>query len=403
MKNILFITTRNIYNHTGEYSLIHRRAEALYKYYNIKTNIISFQSKKRVINYNRKLLDSKCYGKIISIGYSIDSIFFNLYNFKNEIKKYLYNNKPNIIIISGAIIYYNLLNNYKKNDNAMIFYDMHGCVEEIIEYKHPKLKYIVINYFYYYIVKKIEKKTLSICNGIFIVSNYMKYYLKENYKLGKEIKYFNIPCGINSENKNCEEILKLRIRWRKIFSIKENELVFVYSGGVSKWQMIDKIIDFFENKINKINGSKIFIFSKDKNYILKIIKDKAYNLSNYIIKSLDYNELIGALSACDFGLLIRENTITNNVAFPNKFSEYIAAGLNIIISSSLIDQTAITKKYKLGLIYDSINDIDINEIELFKRYRLKNLQNYYKKCIYILDNELNYRKNLKNFVNYICK
>lgn len=58
--------------------------------------------------------------------------------------------------------------------------------------------------------------------------------------------------------------------------------------------------------------------------------------------------------------------------------EYIAAGLNIIISSSLIDQTAITKKYELGLIYDNINDIDINEIELFKRYRLKNLQNYYK-------------------------
>ena len=49
------------------------------------------------------------------------------------------------------------------------------------------------------------------------------------------------------------------------------------------------------------------------------------------------------LKLADYGLLIRENTVTNSVASPVKFAEYLNAGLNVIISPVLKDFTEFVK------------------------------------------------------------
>ena len=40
---------------------------------------------------------------------------------------------------------------------------------------------------------------------------------------------------------------------------------------------------------------------------------------------------------CDYGLIIRDESITNQVSSPVKFAEYLYAGLKIIISSNIGD------------------------------------------------------------------
>jgi hypothetical protein len=56
------------------------------------------------------------------------------------------------------------------------------------------------------------------------------------------------------------------------------------------------------------------------------------------------------LCASDYGILLRENSITNQVASPVKFAEYLSAGLKILISENLGDYSEFVTKNKCGTI-----------------------------------------------------
>jgi len=58
----------------------------------------------------------------------------------------------------------------------------------------------------------------------------------------------------------------------------------------------------------------------------------------------------------DYGLLIRENSVTNQVASPVKFAEYLACGLKVIISEDLGDYTKLSSQKNWGYVYTDFND-----------------------------------------------
>jgi hypothetical protein len=53
----------------------------------------------------------------------------------------------------------------------------------------------------------------------------------------------------------------------------------------------------------------------------------------------------------DFGFLLREHNLTNQVAFPNKYVEYVAAGLDVITNGSIDDVEFYNSKLLLILEY----------------------------------------------------
>ena len=74
------------------------------------------------------------------------------------------------------------------------------------------------------------------------------------------------------------------------------------------------------------------------------------------------------LSAADFGLLLRENNIVNNVASPTKFAEYLMAGLPVIISNGIGDFSYFVRFKNVGICIDSHID---KGIELLDKKFLK--------------------------------
>jgi hypothetical protein len=62
----------------------------------------------------------------------------------------------------------------------------------------------------------------------------------------------------------------------------------------------------------------------------------------------------GMLAICDHGIMVREDTITNRVASPTKFGEYLSAGLRVITSANLGDSSAQVARYGLGVVYDPL-------------------------------------------------
>jgi hypothetical protein len=90
------------------------------------------------------------------------------------------------------------------------------------------------------------------------------------------------------------------------------------------------------------------------------------------IRSAKYADIEKYYHAADFGLLIRDNTVTNKSAAPTKFSEYLNAGLSIIIESDYVRQFKrlkpegflLPKKEDLTACFNSITKSDVKRNNL---------------------------------------
>ena len=83
--------------------------------------------------------------------------------------------------------------------------------------------------------------------------------------------------------------------------------------------------------------------------------------------------------AADYGLLIRENSFTNQVASPVKFAEYLCCGLPVIISERLGDYSEFVEKNGCGyIIKDNVQCISkIKKVSLEEKEKCFNLANIY--------------------------
>ena len=69
-----------------------------------------------------------------------------------------------------------------------------------------------------------------------------------------------------------------------------------------------------------------------------------------VVDWLKPEDVYSVLNACDYGVLCREDSITNRVASPTKFAEYLASGLKILISERVGDYSNLVSENEIGEI-----------------------------------------------------
>lgn len=340
--SVLFITCRNIINSCGELRLIKNRALCLYKEYGVSHDFLVFSHKKPV---NREIIDAG--GEFLIFRH-------NLYNpietrkvfkaFAQEIQKRLKNRQYGAVIISGAPVFLVFDVVKRSNPDVPVFADCHGAYEELLEYKGRSFFYTIARHILYRIAKKNEKRYLPKFDYILAVSNALKEYLTHEYKIESQ-RIFVVPCSVNRTKIRCDEVQQARMAARKKYSISDDEILFIYSGGTSPWQCIEESVQLFYNLSDQIKKKvKMLVLSGNKAYISKLASN------NVIVDSLSSDEVPRILPAGDFAFLIRENYITNQVAYPNKFLEYVTAGLKVISTPYVYDIAAAISRYQLGYI-----------------------------------------------------
>ena len=132
-----------------------------------------------------------------------------------------------------------------------------------------------------------------------------------------------------------------------------DDTVFVYSGSVAGWQSFNLLSSFIEPLLKKSTLNKIVFFSPAD---VKIEQLQKTFPGQVFRKHLNSNEVADNLLVGDYGLLIRENSVTNKVASPLKYAEYLASGLNVIISKELGDYTQLSSQKKWGYVLTEFND-----------------------------------------------
>ncbi len=347
MRKILFITTRNVVTTCGELRLIKNRAATLYNEYGYVTDYLALVTKKD---------KSKCE----PLGFDSTLTFFE-YSLKNpltyfaaqkrllrEIKNKLGNNKYDFVIISGSLAF-KYVKEVRKIDSAItVFADVHGAAEELTEFKGNGIIKKSRSLGFYRLFKYYEKKYLPKFDDYFVVSKGLKRYLFERYGIDKNIHI--VPCAVQLEDYSAEDLKRFRKDAREKYGIKEDEILFVYSGGVSPWQCIEQTVDIFKKiKLkDSENKCKLLILSGDLEYIQK------FGDEHILVDSLTANLIPLTLPSADFAFMLREDYVTNNVAYPNKFLEYTASGLRIIATPFVYDVAEQIKEYDLGYILKDV-------------------------------------------------
>lgn len=373
MKDLVMITNTDMSLQSGNVVLVIRRAEEIYKEFGLKTKCFILGSERNIKH------------KVKGIS------FINIKN-KKEIENYIEKNKPKKIIFYGnsTFLLVPKISKLVKKYEGSVILDVQGALEELIDYE--KGINFIKNYVKFFIKKKILKKALNISDGVFIVSDemeeYCKSYLKKKKK--KKIEFYKVRCGIN-EVISKEKKMKWRNDIRKKWGIKEKTPVMVFSGYRKPWQKIDKIIELFKKYDEELEDVFFAFFCNTDNEFEAKLKS-SFKKGNYKLEFLSFENYFENLSACDIGFLIRDNNMTNKVAFPNKFSDYINAGLKLCINDALPEPIRILKKNKVDYIdlEESIFSI-INKIG----ERQNNLLDYYNLTEKICENELRYSKQIK--------
>lgn len=366
MKKILFFTSANLVGNTGDVVLLKRRAEGFFQSYGIKT-----------ICYTLKSCDSIC-NEFIEF-----KNIQNLKEFELEVKEF----NIAFIIIYGtrAYKYLNLLLKFKKVyfNNAKIFCDVQGVPEEIIDFKFGIKK--ILKYPNFLAHKWILKYALNKTDGAFVVTSKLESYCK---KLTKKNKiYIKIRCGIDNKL-SLEEIKENRFEVRKKWGISDDVKVFVFSGHLFAWQNFNEILNLF-SKIDANNENCFFAFFCNADEKTKEKINLKLTNGNFVIDFLSPDVYYKYLSACDVGFLSRKNKTTNNVAFPNKFSDYINANLMVALNSYLYEPVSLLEKYNVRYInLDNFNECNLT---------ISSCEDRFEKYNSLINNELTYISQINVF------
>ncbi|MFM7016572.1 MAG: glycosyltransferase [Bacteroidota bacterium] len=176
-----------------------------------------------------------------------------------------------------------------------------------------------------------------------------------------------IPCTLNSDF-NLKDLTEEMIQaTRSRYHFNHNDLILVYSGSVSGWQSFSLLQPIMIDYLNRSKDHKLVFLSNEDEIIQTLIQQFPQQVSRLWLK---HEEVTQFLICCDWGVLIREQSVTNRVASPTKFAEYLSAGLPVIISENLGDYTEFVKNNQCGIIFSEQNSINISKTSLLERNRL---------------------------------
>lgn len=244
-----------------------------------------------------------------------------------------------------------------------VVYDGRAAVEaEVIEYNVTGSKALDV------LLIDAEKIAIKTADYFISVSSKLISFWEE--KLGNKIpteKYSIIPCTLTSQQDKESQI------------ITSKNIRVVYSGGTGAWQSFEKVVHLLDDLMSKQLNVEALFLTKENEFLSQLIEKYPNRCER---KWLDHSEVFNELSSCDYGILLREDKITNRVASPVKFAEYLNAGLKVLISPNIGDFSDFTKENDCGIlveddlpILEKVTDKEKIQVkELCEQYFLKSSQ-----------------------------
>ena len=197
----------------------------------------------------------------------------------------------------------------------------------------------------------VEKNAVLNADFRIAVSSQLVGYWKTKFGYDRK-DHVVIPCTLNSLYFERHKTQQEREALRTSLGYSSGDVVFVYSGSSAGWQSLKLIDDFLCNLLGSLGNAKALLLVKDVSESMAVLKKFPERTA---VKWVSEAEVADFLNCSDYGLLIRERSVTNSVASPVKFAEYLAAGLKVIISSGLGDYSDFVLTHDCGYLAGSFD------------------------------------------------
>lgn len=133
----------------------------------------------------------------------------------------------------------------------------------------------------------------------------------------------------------------------------------IYCGGLHKWQQIGKMLEFVHRNKKKLNFA-FLVPEPDK--IRNEYRGKYGEDFSGIVCSVASSEVVEWYKKYSFGLVLREDNIINNVAFPTKLVEYLQ---NDVVP--IVDSPNIGDFMQLDYAYVDYNSGDLPNVGVWQK------------------------------------
>ena len=215
------------------------------------------------------------------------------------------------------------------NKNVKIVYDAHEY--EINDKPNQNHYSIKIRYFIEKFLIQYADKVMTVSNGI--ADEYVRL-----YGIDKPALVLNTPPFQKIQKKNI---------FRETLRIKDEQIVFLYQGGLSQGRGIEILLDTFK-MLQKTPYIIIFMGYGPLKTLIIEASEKYENIFYHPAVSPDV--LLDYTSSADFGILFYENNCLNHYyCSPNKMFEYLMAELPIIVSD-LYEMKKIVENENIGIV-----------------------------------------------------
>lgn len=197
--------------------------------------------------------------------------------------------------------------------------------------------------------KKLESCCIKYCDAaIFVNSSIQDWYTNE-YK-------DKCPISCVVENAPNYRELEKHDKFREKFNIKNDTKIFLYQGALSNGRGIESILSVFENI-----EENICLVIMGFGHLEELCKKAAdSNNSIFFHNAVLPKKLFEYTCSANYGInLIEPMCLSYELCLPNKFFEYLMAGLPVL-SSDLIEPKKIIDKHRVGVI---VKDFEIDSIK----------------------------------------
>lgn len=183
-----------------------------------------------------------------------------------------------------------------------------------------------------------------------------------------------IPCTVNQMFLADLPDEDQRLAMRKSYGFSKESIVLIYSGSSAGWQSFSWMDQWLANLMQE--NSRIVILFLAKVELESLTSHQQF--PDRVKKDwLSHADVPKVLAMGDYGLLIREESITNQVASPTKFAEYLCCGLQVLISPHIGDYSDLVESTELGRVIgkDTKQTLLLSPTDEAKKQQLHQLGN----------------------------
>ena len=193
----------------------------------------------------------------------------------------------------------------------------------------------------YRVMKIFERKIVQCADEIVVLTEAAKNVLIRRYKLNN---ISVIPCSVDLKRFSFDLTAPPEV-------LSKGRLPVIYLGSMGTFYNFKEMARFFKILKLKVPQAHFTILSNaDKQYIINILEELEIDRQDYLISSVNHEDVPGFLRRSLISLIFYRRTLSAAGCCPIKFAESLACGVPVVINSGVGDCDRIVDEERIGIV-----------------------------------------------------